>query len=116
MSIPLWIYTEILDEWLDKTAWNKSYWGDVAIRSAFLRSDGCSGVPDFYRWSCMEHDIHYRTHKMLDGVELTKEIADYIFRRRIQQKSWFCKLSPMSWWRWLAVKHFGQKAWDHAAI
>ena len=25
-----------------------------------LGADG--GVPEFYHWACLEHDVHYRTH------------------------------------------------------
>lgn len=99
------------DEWLANTAWDKHYWTMVAIRAAQLKSDGCTGVVDFYKWTCLEHDIHYRTHKTLFGTPISFETANYMFRVRIQQASKLGKLSPMSWIRWLGVTWFGKQAW-----
>lgn len=100
-----------LDEWLAATAWNKIYWSRVKAHADRLQSDGCSGVPDYLWWTCLEHDIHYRTHQMLSGDVIDRETADYIFRVRIQQGSGFGRFSPVSWWRWAAVRLFGEKAW-----
>lgn len=90
-----------------------SYWDDVRVRAAELGSDGCSGVPDWHLDACLEHDIHYRTHRTLAGDSITKAQADTLFRQRIQADSRLGVFSPMSWWRWAAVAWFGQKAWDH---
>jgi hypothetical protein len=100
-----------LAEWLKRTCWSKLYWSDVHARAMEINSDGCSGVPDWLIWTCWEHDIHYRTHKMLDGEAITRAQADYVFRRRIQQCSGWGRLSPVSWWRWVALKLFGMRAW-----
>ena len=88
------------------------YWQRVRDRAAELQSDGCSGVPDFYLDCCLEHDIAYRTHKNIFGEELTKAQADAHFRRCMQARSTFGVLSPMSWWRWLAVRWLGGKSWE----
>lgn len=76
-----------------------------------LNSDGCTGVPDFYILGCYEHDIAYETG--LDPLELPidKPEADRRLRWYIQKNSAFGRFSPMSWWRWLALKYFGGKAW-----
>ncbi len=89
-----------------------SYWLHIRERAKRLESDGCSGVPDFYLDACLEHDIHYRTHRWLDGLPIFKSEADERFRQVIQSRSAFGLFSPMSWWRWLAVKWAGQKAWE----
>ena len=101
--------------------WKKSvppvedtYWLQIRVRASKLKSDGCSGVPDFYLDGCLEHDIHYRTHKWLDDEPIFKSEADERFRRVIQARSPFGRISPMSWWRWFAVKTFGRKAWEHS--
>ena len=104
---------EALDYWLKVTAWDKLYWSDVNGLAIQLKADGCTGVVDYLAWTCMEHDIHYRTHGMVYGHPLTKEEADYIFRVRIQQGSSFGRLSPISWIRWIGVRVFGSKAWEH---
>ena len=104
-----------LDTWLEGTAWNKPYWIDVHKRALELNSDGCSGVADWYIWTCHEHDIHYRTHKTLYDDSLTFDEANYILRVRIQQGSNFGVCSPMAWWRWLGVQYLpaARRAWDH---
>jgi hypothetical protein len=89
------------------------YWQQIRKRAAALKADGCSGVPDFFLDACLEHDVHYRTHTWLDGSPIFKSEADERFRHVIQSRSAFGVLSPMSWWRWMAVKAFGRKAWNH---
>ena len=56
-NVPEW-----LNEWLEETAWDKDYWRNIGLTAEMLESDGCSGVPDWFIWSCLEHDVHYRTH------------------------------------------------------
>src|SRR3990167_3513292 len=98
-------------DWVDYTANASWYWSLVNRTAKKLGANGCTGVPDFYRQACLEHDIHYRTHLSVFGSPITKATADRTFRRRIQQRSIFGILSPMAWWRWLAVRFFGGKAW-----
>ena len=102
-----------LDQWLATTAWDKLYWSLVDEMANVLKSDGCTGVADYLRWTCLEHDIHFRTHKFLDGTPIDFGTANYIFRVRIQQGSGLGVMSPVSWWRWAAVQWFGGKAWKH---
>ena len=90
-----------------------SYWLHIRVRAKKLNADGCSGVPDFYLDACLEHDTHYRTHQWLDTEPIFKSEADARFRQVIQSRSIFGVMSPMSWWRWVGVKAFGQKAWNH---
>lgn len=87
------------------------YWIAVRARARELGSDGCSGVLDFYLDSCLEHDIHYRTHCWLDGTPITRRKADKRFRNVIQSRSWFGSYSPMAWWRWAGLRRFGGNAW-----
>lgn len=103
-----------LNAWLESTAWDKSYWSTVRAKATALKSDGCTGVADYLVWTCLEHDCHYRAHKMLDGTDIDKATADYIFRVRIQQGSPLGSLSPVSWIRWLGVSWLpaAQKAWN----
>lgn len=77
-----------------------------------IESDGCTGVPDFYLCSCIKHDFWYCTHRDFDGNEITRAEADARFRKDIQSRSLYGPLSPMSWWRWLAVRIFGKKPWN----
>ena len=105
---------DALDAWLEDTAWDKPYWIDVHKRALELNSDGCSGVPDWFVWTCHEHDVHYRQHRYLTGDEIDFNTANYILRVRIQQGSWFRQFSPVSWWRWLGVKYLpaAKRAWE----
>ena len=101
-----------LNSWLAATAWDKVYWSDVRARAKRLNSDGCTGVPDYLVWTCLEHDVHFRTHRFLTGEPIDFQSANYIFRARIQQGSPLGKFSPAAWWRWAAVAVFGASAWE----
>jgi len=102
--------------WLKLTAYDKLYWALIKEKAKELLSDGCSGVPDWYVWTCWEHDIHYRTHRFLCGRSITFKTANYIMRRRIQQSSPFGFFSPVAWGRWLGLavifRYTSKKAWD----
>lgn len=84
-----------------------AYWEKVRFTAHQLETDGCTGVADIYVDSCYEHDIHCRTHRTVYGRALTSADAAAIFRERIQEFSWLGRLSPVSWWRWAAVRVFG---------
>ena|SRR3990167_981891 len=101
-----------LDKWLSDTANDKVYWLSVYTVAKILKSDGCTGVPDYLKWTCLEHDIHYRTHKFLNGTNITFNKANYVFKVRIQQSSVLGRFSPVAQWRYWAVTTFGRKAWD----
>jgi len=66
---------------------------------------GCTGVPDFYKSCCDDHDEHYSAH------DVTRAEADAEFRRCIQGKSPLGKCSPMALWRWAGVRLLGRHAW-----
>lgn len=83
------------------------YWVKVRRRAKELKSDGCTGVAEFYQDACFEHDIHWRTGYTLGGDRITTRQANMRFRRVIQDRSPFGLLSPMSWWRWAAVSVVG---------
>ena len=107
-----------LDKWLRDTAWDREYWSGVHTLASTLKSDGCTGVPDWFKWTCLEHDCHYRTHQSLSGSPLSKEDADYILRVRIQQCDMSILKWPISWIRWFGVavvfKKISQNAWRGA--
>lgn len=88
-----------------------TYWDAVRKRAAELQSDGCSHVTQAFLDCCLEHDIHYRTGHTLLGVKITREEADRLFRKCMQQRSMFKYFSPMSWWRWMAVRVFGASSY-----
>lgn len=108
------------------------YWDWVKEQAAAIHSDGCSGVPEFYHKCCLQHDLFYWYAKdpqeaykryLLDLEPWhdnlrhgTKAEADTELRQCIQNCSKLGKFSPMSWWRWVAVKYLANKAWNsHAA-
>ena len=74
-----------------------------------LRSDGCTAVSEVYHDACVIHDLGYKLGIDPWGHPITKKDTDTNFRKCMQSKSVFGKLSPMSWWRWLAVSTFGGK-------
>ena len=85
---------------------------DVTLVRWFIRSDGCTKVPDYFLPECIKHDFYYRTHIGFDGKVLTRAEADRRFRLGIQKRSQFGVLSPVSWVRWAGVRLFAQAAWD----
>lgn len=76
-----------------------------------IRSDGCSGVPDWRVWTCWEHDIHYKHARTLAGAKLNRRQADWILRRRIEQASELGALSAHAWFWWVGVRIGGFVAW-----
>ena len=83
------------------------YWVLVRRRAKELRSDGCTGVADFYVDACFEHDVHWRTGHTLWGDRISTRQANMRFRRVIQDRSPLGLLSPMAWWRWAGVSIAG---------
>ena len=99
-------------EWVERTGDSAWYWGQIEVVAKELRSDGCTGVPDFHIRACLEHDVHYRTHQTIFGSPITKAEADWILKRRIQQWSWLGWLSPMAQWRYWFLRRFVRKPWE----
>ena len=89
---------------------NAVYWDHVYAKAAQLESDGCSFVSEAFHQCCLEHDVHYRTQKRLDGTLISRRDADKRFRECMQMRSTFGKASPMAWWRWAGVRLFGRLA------
>ena len=87
------------------------YWDKVRDRAKELGSDGCTGVIDFYKDACLEHDVHYHLKETLGGRVLTRRDADTIFRLRIMGLSPLGVLSIVAWVRWIGVRLFGAFLW-----
>ena len=83
-----------------------------------VKSDCCTGVPDFNRLCCLQHDYCYQTHtdprEAFKGktVPMTRSQSDALFRQCNQEESFFKKLSPMALWRWAGVRIGGRCAWN----
>lgn len=104
------------------------YWDWVAVEAKLINSDGCSDAIEAYHKCCLQHDLSYRyaadpvdayKHYIAGNPDywgiakpITKSKADATFRKCIQSNSKLGKFSPMAGWRWLALKLFGQKAWN----
>ena len=87
---------------------------DWDLVHAYTKSDGCTGVIDFYIQACIEHDFYFRTHHDFSGKVISFYEANRRFRIRIQRLSRLGLISPLSWVRWLAVCSLPQarRAWD----
>ncbi|KKN65020.1 hypothetical protein LCGC14_0485770 [marine sediment metagenome] len=113
MKVPAQTYRGYSSRWTIPAYKNR-----VKAEAAWIGSDGCSGVPDFYWIVCLEHDIHYATHRdFLTGAPLTKEDADRYLRWGIQYHSSLGRQSPMALWRWWALSKkkgmgLGSRAWE----
>lgn len=101
----LYLYLSTLD-------WKSLSDVDLYAIHVSIASDGCTGVPDFYLGGCVIHDFHYATHRDFDNLPITRAEADRRLRQYIQTYSAFGLLSPMSWWRWAAVRILGGKLWN----
>lgn len=77
----------------------------------YIKSDGCTDVPDFYVSACEEHDFYFRTRHDFSGKIISFKEANRRFRLRIQKQSKFGVWSPLSWIRWAGVSLFGRNAW-----
>lgn len=77
-----------------------------------LKSDGCTGVPNFYLNRCYEHDIAYKTGiGFIDGKSVNKKEADTRLKWGIQSDSWFGRYSPLAWWRYQFLTRFVHNSW-----
>ena len=84
------------------------YWRRVRQRAFELGSDGCTCVSELFKESCLEHDIHWRTSKTIDGHDITTAQANTRFRLVIQSRSRFGRFSPISWIRYAGVSLGGR--------
>lgn len=89
-----------------------SYHDELKALAESIGSDGCSGPAlQVHVECCWCHDLAYATAKTPRGVPITKAQADQQFRDCLQAHSSLRWLSPLSWWRWLAVRQFGHGIW-----
>lgn len=111
------------------------FWDWIDQEAAKINSDGCSCVPDFYLKCCKVHDLayyyarspysaynYYLTTAAPDDEKawryadhITQADADGMLKKCIQECSRFGRFSPMAWWRYWALRKFGQKAWNSHA-
>ena len=112
LGLPAKTYKEYIVRWRDDV-----YRHQVRREAVRIRADGCSGVPDFYRIICLEHDVHYALHHdFYTKARIKQEDADLGLKWGIQYFSWFGRWSPMAAWRYWALSKkkglgFGETAW-----
>jgi len=111
-------YKDYAERWENPPSYGVDYADLVREEANQIRSDGCSGVADFYEIVCFEHDIHYATHRCFYlGDVLTQEDADRYLRWGIQYHSFLGRWSPMAWWRYWALSRkkglgLGRQSWE----
>jgi hypothetical protein len=93
---------------------NKAYWKVIRwwANNVEPKSDGCTGVKDWFIESCWEHDFHYRYAMTIYKEPVTFDQANDRLKESIQMRSKLRWFSPISWTRWLGVKAFGHHAWN----
>jgi hypothetical protein len=91
---------------------DKEYWGRIKQWAKDHKSDGCTGVKDFYVESCHEHDYHYRYGVTLYGDPISFCQANARLRQVIQMKSKLRWFSPVSWGRYLGTTVLGITIWN----
>lgn len=100
---------DVTNDWIEDVPHKgASYWDRVRHIAGLLKSDGCTGVKDYFLDACLEHDIHWRTRLTIDGHRISISESNRRFRLVIQNRSRFGVLSPLSWWRWVGVSVFGR--------
>ena len=73
-----------------------------------LRSDGCTGVPDFTITDCCyEHDIYYRTHRRVGSEKsISRWRADWRLMRCIQRRGTWPEAIFVAPAYWIGVRLF----------
>jgi len=113
--MPAKTYEDYIVRWDDPL---QEYRFSVGKKGVSILSDGCSGVSEAYHIICVEHDIHYATHKDFYTDRLiSQEDADKYLMWGIQFHSWFGRLSPMARWRYRALSSkkglsLGKEPWE----
>lgn len=85
---------------------------DIDRIKEFIQSDGCTIVVDICVEACIEHDFYYTTKMHFTGHKITRAEADALFREAIQRYSILGNGSPLSFWRWMAVRSMGWIFWN----
>lgn len=84
----------------------------AALLATAIKSDGCTGVPEFHHNCCVVHDLGYRFQIDPWGQAVSRAQVDAALRRCHQAESVFGRFSPMSWWRWAGVRIVGRFLWN----
>jgi len=79
------------------------YWERVRNKAAELGTDGCTGGSAMFRECCLEHDLHWRTGRTLEGHPISAKQANTRFRSCMQSRSKLGWYSPVAWWRYCIV-------------
>ncbi len=95
---------------------------------SYIRSDFCTGVIDFMKWACVEHDYYFRTHtdfsgKVIGFMEANRRfLVRMIYLSNPFRESQNIALNAfgslighanlMAWWRWAYVCLFTRRVWD----
>lgn len=90
-----------------------SYHDQLERLAKSIGSDGCTKSFNIKVECCWEHDWTYVTGMTPQGRIVNKEYADRRFRDCLQAHMSFRWLSPLSWWRYLAVMKFGNGIWGN---
>jgi hypothetical protein len=79
----------------------------VIVLEEAIQADGCSGATEVYHDCCVFHDLAYRIGIDYYGHPVNRKEADVLFRQCMQSHSKLGRFSPMSWWRYAAVRLLG---------
>ena len=81
----------------------RRYFERIRDKAAELGSDGCTGGTGAFKDCCREHDVHWRTGRMLDGTPISPRAANRRFLACMRNHSRFGYYSPMALIRFVVV-------------
>lgn len=90
-------------------SWAPAYKEWVQSEAAKIKSDGCTGVPDFHKDCCFEHDLAYYYGRDPRAAFVTKSwsLAAKISRSETDARFRECQGDLMGIWRWIFMKAGG---------
>jgi hypothetical protein len=108
---------EYLRMWVGKhltTTIRKNFTAEDHRRIAeFIKSDGCTGVPDWFLNGCIQHDWGFRTHRDFEGNWVTEHEVNGWLKEYVQKRSWLGRWSLVAFVRYQFLeKLLPKRVWD----
>lgn len=101
---------------------SNAYWEWVKEQALLIKTDGCTGVIDFRKHCCYEHDLGYfygRDPRHAFACRNTlispdRDVEAWTLAAKISRSeadARFRQCNPIAKWRWIGVRLGGWNAW-----